>query len=209
MGKRKTELGSTSTPASPRRRRIPVLYCIGSLFLFGAWVSESQFERGWRNQREELDHLQFRASINEVLANTWFATLMQLQSSGASPAEQSSAALQYVNFVGNVFSASMSQAETDAAVRDNIGRNREAYLQDTLQAHQAGNNAHVLENANPMRKAEEVMSRVISAGNLNHRRTLEAEENAWNLGFRILYIAGSVILAVTFLRDKLSSRQAA
>lgn len=206
--------GESKPKPSPEPRRsalrgkIPLLYCVGSILLFGSWICQNQFEQGWRRQRDDLDNLQFRASANEQMANTWFSTLLQLQAADASAADRSSAALQYVAFMGNVFSASMSAGETDEAVRNNIGRNREAYLQDTLKAHQARDYEHVLANADRMRKSEEAVSRVISVGNLNRRNALQAAEDTWNFWFRALFVAGSILLAMTFLRDAYINRAA-
>jgi hypothetical protein len=186
--------------------RLPIMYCLGSLLLFLSWVSDYEFQQKQRASREEIDQARTRIAINDALANTWLSTLVQLEAMNAEPHQKASAALQYVNFSGQVMSAAASEAIGVVDKRLGIAESRRELVRTTVARMKRGEYPAVIRTAYEMREIEEAVATVITDAIAVKYRRVEAKERRANWFVRFFYIAGAILVAIAFIRDRLSPR---
>lgn len=191
-------------------RKLPWLYCIGSLLLFGSWLSEKHFEYEAKNRREDLDRLQVRMSSNHNIAQVWYSHIRLLDSQPEKNVESiAMASLFYMEFTLNVLQSAIAWDNENMNERRQFAEFREGRLEQSKAAYREKDYVRVIANAAQLRALELQSAATLVPRNYRRYNELEEEERRWNSRLRVLYVLGAFLIGAAFVRDRLSGKGSA
>ncbi len=184
-------------------RKLPLLYCIGSLLLFCSWLSEKHFEYEAKNRREDLDRIQVRMSSNHTIAQVWYSHMRLLHSQPEKNVEAiAMASLFYMEFTLNVLQAAVAWDNENMNERNQFAEFRENRLESAKAAYREKEYGKVISHADQLRDIELQSAGVLVPRNYKRYNEIEDEERRWNSLLRIFYVLGAVLVGVAFVRER-------
>ncbi|MDI1240094.1 MAG: hypothetical protein PSV26_21645 [Polaromonas sp.] len=184
-------------------RKLPWLYCIGSLLLFCSWLSEKHFEYEAKNRREDLDRLQVRMSSNHTIAQVWYSHIRLLDSQPERNFEATAmASLFYMEFTLNVLQSAVAWDNENMSERNQFAEFRENRLESAKAAYREKDYDKVISHAAQLRALELQSAGVLVPRNYKRYNELEDEERRWNSRLRIFYVFGALLVGVAFVRER-------
>ena len=136
-------------------RKLPWLYCIGSVLLFCSWLSEKHFQYEAKNRREDLDRLQVRMSSNHNIAQVWYSHIRLLDAQPEKNVEAiAMASLFYMEFTLNVLQSAVAWGNENIAQRKQFAEFREIRLEGAKAAYREKDYGKVISHAAQLRALE-------------------------------------------------------
>lgn len=184
-------------------KKIPWLFCVGSLLLFCSWLSEKHFESQAKGQREDMDRIQARMSSNHTIAQIWYSHIRQLETQPQKNDEAiAMASIFYMEFTLNVLQGAVAWGNENLEQRREFAEFREKKLENAKAAYSEKNFEKVVAIAATLRAFELQSANALISSYYAKYNTISEQEREANMWLRVFYIIGAALVGIAFARER-------
>jgi hypothetical protein len=187
-------------------RNIPWLYCVGAALFLLSWLGEKQSGKELARKHDQLLRLERQLSSSRGIAQLWYSHMHVLgvqQPKGSQDQAIAFASLWYMEFTVNALQSAVAWGDENAAEQKKLVESWQADLESARTAFRDGQYARAMTRASHLRSTELRWADRLAAGNSQHFRELEAQQDLRDWIFRILYVFAAGLIGVAFVRDRL------
>ena len=180
---------------------------IGSILLFGSWITQNYLLIKWGNEVQFLNKAAAAITHSEINVDQWMILLIS-ERSKESPRDEivNTAALKVILHTASLLSWAESRITTKKETIRALLRERDELRKHAVERFNAGDTDELVKIVNKLNKYQNDVGKLVQEAEKKRRYDLLVKENVANILFLILYICGSLILGYAYIVSDLKKR---